>query len=942
MEASVPGRLKEWEIHGFFTMKDLDMNAISKEAAHRWLRPNEIYAILCNYEHFHVNVKPVDMPASGTLLLFDRKALRNFRKDGHSWQKKKDGKTVKEAHEHLKVGNEERIHVYYARGEDNPKFVRRSYWLLNRAYEHIVLVHYREVSEVNPKSNSSPQEVFSISFLSERNHRPSVFPSSSSSGGPSAADVDIQSYADPWHEGKNSADWTIHQISTLEWDDLLEPQGTSYHTCNLNSPLDNGRAYMGTSSKSTMMPNISSVDTSGDGFAPTGLLCMNDTNQKNNQWAENQEMANYSFESQNVNDNFGKAFGNPSLSVASGIIRKQTSFKKQDSFGRWLSSVLDDSPVSSDVRHNLDYTQSVKGMESGAAINHSSGQDSHFHIVEISPSWGLSSEETKVIITGFWVGGQNTEMQAKWYCVFGTEIVPAETVQPGVFRSMAPPRAAGTVALYLTCDGRSPCSQISSFEYCSLGNKISRTCLTPDETIQEIFILQTRLAHLLFSSYKGSVFLNGNHSAEALITANKVGSLFFNTEHDWLSLLKAASEGSKPNEEAMYSLIELILQKKLKEWVLEKAVDKSGAEVLDTKGQGVLHLIAALGYSWAIFPILSAGINLDFRDRHGWTAMHWAAFYGREQTVAMLLAAGADASLVTDPTKDAPEGCTPSDVAYKKGYKGLAGYLAEKALTTHLSKLTLYAKNDPRRNIRTEEFEKTKEMSEDELSLKESLTALRVATETAAKIRAAYREHSFRLRVASVQGNGWAENEDEAVKMLAALKIQKAFRLYCVKKQVNAAKCIQHKFRGWKIRREFVNLRKQVIKIQAYFRGHQARKHYRKILWSVGVLEKAVLRWRQKKKGLRGLQVKGNVSVEALEPGVDSDPMEDFFRMGRKQAEERMERSVIRVQSMYRSYQARKEYKAMKENYMRAQLQFQQVMNAENSQAADSMIGYFP
>lgn len=39
----------------------------------------------------------------GTLVLFDRKMLRNFRKDGHNWKKKKDGKTVKEAHEHLKV-----------------------------------------------------------------------------------------------------------------------------------------------------------------------------------------------------------------------------------------------------------------------------------------------------------------------------------------------------------------------------------------------------------------------------------------------------------------------------------------------------------------------------------------------------------------------------------------------------------------------------------------------------------------------------------------------------------------------------------------------------------------------------------------------------------------------------------------------------------------------
>jgi len=30
------------------------------------------------------------------------------------------------------VGNEERIHVYYAHGEDTPTFVRRCYWLLDK------------------------------------------------------------------------------------------------------------------------------------------------------------------------------------------------------------------------------------------------------------------------------------------------------------------------------------------------------------------------------------------------------------------------------------------------------------------------------------------------------------------------------------------------------------------------------------------------------------------------------------------------------------------------------------------------------------------------------------------------------------------------------------------------------------------------------------------
>lgn len=43
-----------------------------------------------------------------------------------------------------------------------------------------------------------------------------------------------------------------------------------------------------------------------------------------------------------------------------------------------------------------------------------------------------------------------------------------------------------------------------------------------------------------------------------------------------------------------------------------------------------------------------------------------------------------------------------------------------------------------------------------------------------------------------------------------------------------------------------------VYLMQAVYRGFQVRKHYRKICWSVGVLEKALLRWRMKRRGFRG------------------------------------------------------------------------------------------
>jgi len=121
-----------------------------------------------------------------------------------------------------------------------------------------------------------------------------------------------------------------------------------------------------------------------------------------------------------------------------------------------------------------------------------------------------------------------------------------------------------------------------------------------------------------------------------------------------------------------------------------------------------------------------------------------------------------------------------------------------------------------------------------------------------------------------------------------------------------------------------------VIKIQAYYRGHQIRKQYRKILWSVGILEKAILRWRHKGKGLRGIGADNEISSEDAEP--ESDNEEDFFKIGRKYAEERVERSIIRVQAMYRSYQARAEYRRMKQCHNQAQLEYEQILDLNLSE----------
>jgi len=115
-----------------------------------------------------------------------------------------------------------------------------------------------------------------------------------------------------------------------------------------------------------------------------------------------------------------------------------------------------------------------------------------------------------------------------------------------------------------------------------------------------------------------------------------------------------------------------------------------------------------------------------------------------------------------------------------------------------------------------------------------------------------------------------------------------------------------------------------MFKLQAAFRGFQVRRQYKKIIWSVGVLEKAILRWRLKRKGFRGLQ------VNSAEDGKQEEGAEeDFFRTGLKQAEERVERSVVRVQAMFRSKKAQEEYRRMKLAYSQAKVGNMQMSNVK-------------
>ncbi|KEH32339.1 calmodulin-binding transcription activator [Medicago truncatula] len=839
---------------------------------------------------------PCFLITSGTIVLFDRKKLRNFRKDGHNWKKKKDGKTVKEAHEHLKVGNEERIHVYYAHGLDNPNFVRRCYWLLDKSLEHIVLVHYRETQEFQ---GSPITPVNSNSTTASDPSAPWLLSEEIDSGTKTA-------YAGEINENitVKSHELRLHELNTLEWDDLVVAN-------DLNT---------------SVVPNGGKVPY----FDQQNQILLNDSfsNVVNNASAEIRTFNNLTQPiavSNSIPYNFSESVTLQTISnqgyqneqrnhpvSSSGVDSLNTlvndRLQSQDSFGMWVNQFMSDSPCSVDDSALGSSVSSVNEPYSSLVVDNQqlSLPEQVFNLTDVSPAWVSSTEKSKILVTGLFHKDYLHLPKSNLICVCGDASVPAEIVQDGVYRCWVPPHSPGFVNLYLSFDGHNPISQVVTFEY--------RTPVLHDPVASmeeknnwDEFQLQMRLSYLLFAKQQSLDVISSKVSLSRLKEAREFSLKTSFISNTWQYLMKSTLDNKIPFSQAKDALFGIALKNRLKEWLSEKIVLGCKTTEYDAQGQSVIHLCAILEYTWAITLFSWSGLSLDFRDKFGWTALHWAAYYGREKMVATLLSAGAKPNLVTDPTHQNPGGCTAADLAYTRGYHGLAAYLSEKSLVEQFNDMSLAGNISGSLETSTDDPVNSENLTEEQLYVKDTLAAYRTAADAAARIQEAYRQHSLKLQTEAVE---FSSPEAEARKIVAAMKIQHAFRNFETKKVMAAAARIQHRFRTWKIRRDFLNMRRQAIKIQAAFRCFQQRKQYCKIIWSVGVVEKAVLRWRLKRKGFRGLRL--NTEEESGDQNQQSDAEEEFFRTGRKQAEERVERSVIRVQAMFRSKKAQEDYRRMK------------------------------
>ncbi|CAN1813149.1 Calmodulin-binding transcription activator 2 [Linum perenne] len=948
----------------------------------------------------------------GSLFLFDRKVLRYFRKDGHNWRKKKDGKTVKEAHEKLKVGSVDVLHCYYAHGEDTESFQRRSYWMLEQELMHIVFVHYLEVKgnrTHNSPSNSlvnhnrsgntdsvSPSSTLSSTFedadsadshqttAAHSFHGPSqlqnsvminkvdVGPSSSQlshSGAVSGPGGPI-AYGHGSGFGINDSSSNIIMSQGLtSWEDVYEQSTRGFDNTPLHATLNSphlcdygvggnlmqnvpgsGSATQVQStwqipsgdSSSIFLPGIDpalDVDLAYDfgtrlfdqrtqdfgtpnTLEPyfTGSLQQHDQLLHNNLHTEllSAELHNATGSNPTIE---GTMEGNGRFSLfAKKPLLGEEGLKKVDSFSRWVSKELGEVD---DLNMKSSSGIAWSNVECGnvadeSVLSPSLSQDQLFSIMDFSPKWAYAESETEVHIVGMFLKSQEEVEKCDWSCMFGEVEVRAKVLADGILCCFAPPHGVARVPLYVTCSNRVACSEVREFDYLvnSVGDINIRDVYGGNTTEMWLHLRLEKLLSLK-TSLETSHILDVAGAKQKLV--RKI--MLLKEEDDNHQLTEPTPEGSLSNVEVKRKLLRKLIKEKLYAWLLHKVLESGkGPCVLDDDGQGILHLAAALGWDWAIKPTVAAGVSINFRDVNGWTALHWAAYCGREQTVAVLVSWRAAPGALTDPSPEFPSGRTAAELASGNGHKGISGFLAESFLTSYLSTLTVKEQKEDgatdvhgRNVVQTIEERTATPLNgndvPDALSLKDSLTAIRNATQAANRIYQVFRMQSFqRKQLSEHETDEFGLSDERALSLLAGNSRRP---LYSHGTAHAAATQIQKKFRGWKKRREFLIIRQRIVKIQAHIRGHQVRKQYKTVVWSVGILEKIILRWRRKGSGLRGFRRDAMVEDSTPQNVLPKEDDYDYLKEGRKQNEERVEKTLNRVKSMFHDPNGRAQYRRL-------------------------------
>lgn len=229
----------------------------------------------------------------------------------------------------------------------------------------------------------------------------------------------------------------------------------------------------------------------------------------------------------------------------------------------------------------------------------------------------------QVIITGDFLCNPS---ECAWAVMFGNLEVPLEIVQDGVLRCQAPEHGPGKVTLCITSGNRESCSEVREFEFrasakgsSSIGTSSSTNAAKSAEELS----LLARLVQILLCGHDS---LTGSKGAVAGVEQSRK----LKTDDPWKQIIESLQVGHENSLGTVEWIMQELLKDKLRNWISSKNQGNDGTRCLLSKQeQGIIHLISGLGYEWALNPVLSAGVGINFRDANGWTALHWAAHFGR-------------------------------------------------------------------------------------------------------------------------------------------------------------------------------------------------------------------------------------------------------------------------------------------------------------------------
>jgi len=491
---------------------------VIKQGRSRWLKNTEVCDILLNYSvyDFVLSLEAPSKPGPGTLFLIDRRAVRFYRKDGHNWQKKKDGRTVRETHEKLKVGMTELLNCYYTHSEEDPRFQRRCYWLLNLD-EGAVLVHYLRVKQIPARSLSESRErpigassakkvggvVKKTGFSplgpsgspregkkQQQQRQPGASGKGSSTSGRrrgSRTNDELDHFLRGGYAGKNWVSDEVNELLDRDEEDLahiFEASGVGLEddpSIEYHEGMDIFQRWSleEAPSLSQLMKDFRAQDNEYDDAGSIRDLTPSDdrpTTTSSDQMPRNLSHSLEELE-RKINDirtRWVHHENNAELEEISQELAQleantNTVARRQHKDGNWNTATAETSGDRRDESANVSSENGPGRAGGGVATRYipasASGANILWSILDYTPSWDGCEGGAKVIITGQPVVDFDSSMEVR--VVFGTKAVPVDLIAPNVLRCTAPPHPAGEVSMYLTTttSSRHPISEILPFEY---------------------------------------------------------------------------------------------------------------------------------------------------------------------------------------------------------------------------------------------------------------------------------------------------------------------------------------------------------------------------------------------------------------------------------------------------------------------------------------------